>query len=76
MGKTMEVYVDNMLVKLRLSINHVKDLGTMFNILRQHRMNLNLLKYHFGVAFEKFLRFIANARELKPILRKSRRFEI
>ena len=33
-GKTMEVYVDDMLVKTKEAIDHVKHLDEMFNILR------------------------------------------
>lgn len=64
-GKTMEVYVDDMLVKSRYSTDHVKDLNSMFNTLRRYGMKLNPLKCHFGVASEKFLGFIVNARGME-----------
>ena len=34
-GKTMEVYMDDMLVKSRFSTDHIRDLESMFNILRE-----------------------------------------
>ena len=64
-GKTMEVYVDDMLVKSRYSVDHVKDLGSMFDILRRYGMKLTPLKCHFGVASEKFLGFIINVRGIE-----------
>lgn len=64
-GKTMEVYVDDMLVKSRYSTDHVKDLESMFNVLRRYGMKLNQLKCHFGVASGKFLGFIVNARGIE-----------
>ena len=53
-GKTMEVYVDDMLVKSRAVADHVDYLGQMFSILRIHQMNLNPLKCAFGVGSGKF----------------------
>ena len=49
-GKTMEVYVDDMLVKSKQSPGHMKDLEEMFGILRRYGMKLNPLKFSFGVA--------------------------
>lgn len=40
-GKTMEVYVDDILVKFKETKDHVKHLGEMFNILRKYMMKLN-----------------------------------
>ena len=53
-GKTMEVYVDDMLVKSLLATNHVDDLREMFLILRRYKMKLNPNKCVFGVEFGKF----------------------
>ena len=59
-GKTMEVYVDDMLVKSMVVIDHVDHLGKMFSILMKYQMKLNPLKYAFGVGSGKFLGFIVN----------------
>ena len=35
-GNTMEVYVDDMLVKSKMADDHVEHLGQMFKILRKY----------------------------------------
>ena len=42
-SKTMEVYVDDMLVKSKVASNHIAQLANTFNILRTYHMKLNLL---------------------------------
>ena len=64
-GKTMEVYVDDMLVKSRQSNDHIRDLAEMFDISRHFGMKINPLKCSFGVALGKFLGFIVNARGIE-----------
>ena len=59
-GKTMEVYMDDMLVKPRMVGDHVENLGEMFKILRKYQMKLNPLKCAFGVGSGKFLSFMVN----------------
>ncbi|XP_057481981.1 uncharacterized protein LOC130768891 [Actinidia eriantha] len=46
-GKTMEVYIDDMLVKSLRAHNHVAHLEEAFDILRRHRMMLNPSKCIF-----------------------------
>ena len=48
-GKTMEVYVEDMLVKSRMVRDHVEHLRQMFNILKKYQMKLNPLKCTFRV---------------------------
>ncbi|XP_074374966.1 uncharacterized protein LOC141716663 [Apium graveolens] len=64
-GKTMEVYVDDMLVNSKVARDHIIHLSEMFNILRQFRMKLNPQKCIFGVESGKFLRFIVNHRGIE-----------
>ena len=45
--KTMEVYVDNMLVKSKIVANHIAHLFDTFAVLRKYRMKLNPLKCAF-----------------------------
>ena len=59
-GKTMEVYVDNMLVKSKTAADHVAHLSDTFAIMRRYQMKLNPLKRAFGVASGKFLGFMVN----------------
>ena len=56
----MEVYVDDMLVKSRVTGDHIRDLEESFGVLRQHQMKLNPAKCVFGVASGKFLGFIVS----------------
>ncbi|GFS34945.1 hypothetical protein Acr_00g0036910 [Actinidia rufa] len=57
-GKTMEVYIDDMLVKSLRSSDHIAHLEETFSILRRHRMMLNPSKCIFGVSSGKFLGFL------------------
>ena len=43
-GKTMEVYIDDMLVKTNEHPDHMKHLQENFELLRMNDMKLNLLK--------------------------------
>ena len=64
-GRTMEVYVDDMLVKSKVALDHIAHLADMFKILRKYHMKLNLLKCAFGMASGKFLGFIVNQRGIE-----------
>ena len=61
-GRTMEVYDDEMLVKSKVASDHIAHLPDMFKILKKYCMKLNPLKYTFGVASGKFLGFMVNKR--------------
>ena len=52
--KTMEVYVDDMLVKSRVVGDHMTHLGEMLVVLRKYKMKLNSLKCAFVVSSRKF----------------------
>ena len=54
----MEVYMDDMLVNSKAIVDHIAHLSNTFAVLRKYRMNLNPLKYTFGVASGKFLGFM------------------
>ena len=64
-GKNMEVYVDDMLVKSKEAEGHVRDLEECFAVLRKYSMKLNPLKCSFGVSSGKFLGFIVNSRGIE-----------
>ena len=64
-GKTMEVYVDDMLIKSKITADHVAHLSNTFVVLRKYRMKLNPLKYVFRVASRKFLGFMVNYRGIE-----------
>ncbi|KAJ9544284.1 hypothetical protein OSB04_023991 [Centaurea solstitialis] len=65
LGRTMEVYIDDMLVKSERSINHVAHLKQSFNILRQYKMKLNPTKCSFGVRAGKFLGYLVTERGIE-----------
>ena len=48
-GKSMEVYVNDMLVKSKIAGNHREYMNQMFNILQKYWMKLNPQKYTFKV---------------------------
>ena len=64
-GKTMEVYVDDMLVKSLKARDHVRDLREMFTILRRYKMKLNPNKCAFGVESGKFLGYMVSHRGIE-----------
>ncbi|CAL2266492.1 unnamed protein product [Prunus armeniaca] len=74
-GRTIEVYVDNMLVKAPKRADHLKNLTEGFSLLRQYRMKLNPSKCTFGVSSDQFLGYLvtqrgieADPRQIKAIL--------
>ncbi|CAL8167912.1 unnamed protein product [Prunus armeniaca] len=74
-GKTMGVYMDDMLVKAPKSADHLKNLAEAFSLLHQYRMKLNPSKCTFGVSSGRFLGYLvtqkgidAHPRQIKPIL--------
>ena len=57
---TMEVYIDDMLVKSTTTELHITHLAEAFQILRNYNMKLNPAKCAFGVSAGKFRGFIVN----------------
>ena len=55
LGKRIEVYIDDMVVKSKVVSEHVGDLRVVFDILRKHQLRLNASKCSFGVGSGKFL---------------------
>ena len=41
LGKSIEVYIDDMVVKSKVVSEHVGDLSVIFNILRKRKLHLN-----------------------------------
>ena len=64
-GRNMEVYVDDMLVKSKEEFAHLDDLKETFTSLKQYQMKLNPSKCVFGVASGKFLGFMVSQRRIK-----------
>ena len=59
-GRNMEVYVDDILVKSKEELAHLDDLRETFATLKQYQMKLNPSKCVFGVASSKFLGFMVS----------------
>ena len=64
-GKTMEVYIDDMLVKTKEHLDHTKHLQETFELLRTNGMKLNSLKCAFRVSSGKFLGFMVTQRGIE-----------
>ena len=45
LGRSIEVYIDDMVVKIRIVFEHVGDLINIFEILRKHKLHLNAHKH-------------------------------
>ena len=58
LGKNIEVYIADMVVKSKLESKHVNDLGNIFEILRRYKMQLNASKCSFGIESGKFLGYM------------------
>ncbi|KAL2237224.1 UNVERIFIED_CONTAM: Transposon Tf2-12 polyprotein [Sesamum indicum] len=69
-GSTMEVYVDDMLVKSKQESDHLAHLGTTFSIIRAYGMKLNPAKCTFGVRGGKFLDYMVSERGIESKLEK------
>lgn len=57
-GKIVEVYNDDMVVKSKKLEEHVSDLTKVFEILRHHRLSLNAAKCMFRMGSRKFLSYM------------------
>ena len=64
-GRNMEVYMDDMLVKSREELAHLDDLKETFTTLKQYQMKLNPAKCVFGIASGKFLGFMVSQRGIE-----------
>ena len=58
LGKTIEVYIDDMLVKSKERMDHGEHLQEAFELLRAYGMKLNPSKCAFGVSASRFLGFM------------------
>ena len=58
LGKSIEVYIDDMVVKSKVVSEHVGDLENIFEILRKHKLHFNASKCSFSVGSGKFLGYL------------------
>ena len=65
LGKNVEVYIDDMVVMSKLVSEHLANLTSIFEILREHKLCLNASKCSFGVGSGKFLGYMVTHRGIK-----------
>ena len=75
LGRNVEAYVNDMIVKSKRSEDHLRNLQETFDRLRYHNMKLNPLKCIFGIGTGKFFGYLvskrgieANTEKIKAIL--------
>ena len=64
-GRNVEVYVDNMLVKSNDEADHLDDLREIFDTLHKYKMKLNPTKCIFAISLGKFLGFMVSQQGIK-----------
>ena len=65
LGKNIDIYVDDMVVKSKVVTEHLEDLGDIFDVLRRHKLRLNASKCSFGVGLGKFLGYMVAHRGIE-----------
>ena len=68
LGKNIEIYIDDMVVKSKMVSEHLGELRAIFEILKKYKLHLNASKCSFGVGSGKFLGFMVIHRgiEINP----------
>ena len=64
-GHTVEVDIDDMVVKSKQEVRHIEDLQGVFEVLRQHKLRLNAEKCAFEVGAGKFLGYLIIGRGIE-----------
>ena len=65
LGKNIEIYIDDMVVKSKMVSKHLGDLRAIFEVLRNYRLHLNASKCSFGVRSGKFLGYMVTHRGIE-----------
>jgi hypothetical protein len=65
LGIIVEVYIDDIVVKLTTLDSHLADLHLAFEKMRQYGLKMNPLKCAFGVSADKFLGFIIHEHDIE-----------
>ena len=65
LGKNIEIYIDDMVVKSKMVSGYLGDLRTIFEILRNQKLRLNASKCSFGVELGKFLGYMVTHRGIE-----------
>ena len=67
-GRTVEVYIDDIVVKSKIREYHTHHLQEVFHLLRRYDMKLNPSKCAFGISAGKFLGFMVTYRGIEVSL--------
>ena len=65
LGKNIKIYIDDMVVKSNMVSEHLGDLRTIFEILRNHKLRLNASKCSFGMGSGKLLGYMVTHRGIE-----------
>ena len=71
-GRTVKVYIDDMLVKSLKATDHIQHLRQCFDVLNKYNMKLNPAKCTFGVTSGEFLGYIVTQRGIEANLKQIR----
>ena len=59
------MYIDNVVMKSKVESGHIDDLENIFEILRKHKLRLNVAKCSFSVGSGKFLGYMVTHHGIK-----------
>ena len=65
LGKNIEIYIDDMVVKNKMVSKHLEDLQAIFEILRKYKLRLNASKCSFDIGLGKFLGYMVTHRGIE-----------
>ena len=65
LGKNIEIYINDMVVKSKMISEHLGDLRAIFEILRKYKLRLNASKCSFSVGSGKFLGYMVTHRGIE-----------
>ena len=65
LGKNIEIYIDDMVVKIKMVLEHLGDLKVVFKILRSYKLHLNASKCSFCVGSGKCLGYMVTHRGIE-----------
>ncbi|MCO6517315.1 MAG: RNA-directed DNA polymerase, partial [Snodgrassella sp.] len=71
-GTTVEVYIDDVVVKSKRRQTHLEDLRQTFLRMRRHNLKMNPAKCAFGVSAGNFLGFLVHHRGIEIDENKAR----
>ena len=61
MGRTREIYIDDIVVKIKTRVKHMQHLEEAFTLMQEYNMKLNPLKCAFGISTDKFFGFFGDS---------------